>query len=132
MKKYIRIALIVLTLVLVIGFWWRYYFVFGEGVKAGNLNFFVKKGYVFKTYEGRLIQSGFKTATPGAMQSNEFEFSVTNDSLALLLERCSGKEIELRYKEYLHPLPWRGMSNYLVIELLKVENENYQNPLPYK
>lgn len=132
MKKYIRIALIVLILVLVIGFWWRYYFVFGEGVKAGNLNFFVKKGYVFKTYEGRLIQSGFKTATPGAMQSNEFEFSVTNDSLALQLERCSGKEIELRYKEYLHPLPWRGMSNYVVIELLKVENENYQNPLPYK
>jgi hypothetical protein len=132
MKKYIRIALIILILALVIGFWWRYYFVFGEGVKAGNLNFFVKKGYVFKTYEGRLIQSGFKTATPGAMQSNEFEFSVTNDSLALLLERCSGKEIELRYKEYLNPLPWRGMSNYVVIELLKVENENYQNPLPYK
>ncbi|MFA6401551.1 MAG: hypothetical protein WCX31_08000 [Salinivirgaceae bacterium] len=132
MKKYIRIAVIILISVFAIGFWWRYYFVFGEGVKAGNLNFFVKKGYVFKTYEGRLIQTGFKTATPGAMQSNEFEFSVTNDSLASLLERCSGKEIELRYKEYLHPLPWRGMSNYVVIELLKVESEQNINELPYK
>jgi hypothetical protein len=132
MKKYLRIASIVLVLVLIVGFWWRYYFVFGEGVKAGNLNFFVKKGYIFKTYEGRIIQTGFKTATPGAMQSNEFEFSVTNDSLASLLERCSGKEIELRYKEYLHPLPWRGMSNYVVFELLMVENEKYINELPYK
>ena len=44
----------------------KFYFVFGSGVKAGELNLFVYKGYVFKTYEGRLIQAGYnsKTATP--------------------------------------------------------------------
>ncbi|MCK7540531.1 MAG: hypothetical protein MZV63_61380 [Marinilabiliales bacterium] len=76
-------------------FWWRHYFVFGEGVKAGDLNYLVRKGYIFKTWEGRLIQTGFKTPTPGAIQSNEFEFSITNDSLALVLERASGKFVEL-------------------------------------
>jgi hypothetical protein len=132
MKKYLRIGLITVIIVLAVLFWWRHYFVFGEGVKAGNLNFFVKKGYVFKTYEGRLIQTGFKTTTPGAMQSNEFEFSVTNDSIASILERCSGRSVELRYKEYLHSLPWRGMSHYVVTEVLKVENEAGSGALPYK
>ena len=121
-RKTILIAGIVIVLILAIFLWWRYYFVFGEGVKAGELNFFVKKGYVFKTWEGRLIQQGFKTQTPGAIQSNEFEFSVTSDSVASILERCGGKFVELRYKEYLHPLPWRGMSNYVVTGIIEYEN----------
>lgn len=130
MKKILNIAIFVVVLVLAVVFWWRYYFVFGEGVKAGNLNFFVKKGYVFKTYEGRLIQDGFKSATPGAIQSNEFEFSVTSDSVAAILERNSGKLVELRYKEYLHKLPWRGNSNFVVIEVLKTEEGPKNNNFP--
>jgi hypothetical protein len=132
MKKILRIALFSVILILALAFWWRYYFVFGEGVKAGSLNFFVKKGFVFKTYEGRLIQDGFKSATPGALQSNEFEFSVTNDSVAAILELNSGKQVELRYKEYLHSLPWRGNSNYVVFEILKSESGMDNNNLPYK
>jgi len=132
MKKYLRIGLLVVVLIFALVFWWRHYFVFGEGVKAGNLNFFVKKGYVFKTYEGRLIQEGFKSATPGAVQSNEFEFSVTSDSIAAILERNSGKVVELRYKEYLHTLPWRGMSNYVVVEVLKAgDDPTEKTGLPY-
>ena len=29
----------------------KFYYVFGEGVKAGELNFVVYKGYLWKTYE---------------------------------------------------------------------------------
>lgn len=130
MKKILGIGLLIVVFVLAVIIWWRYYFVFGEGVKAGNLNFFVKKGYIFKTYEGRLIQDGFKSTTPGTMQSNEFEFSVTSDSVAAILERNSGKEVELRYKEYLHKLPWRGNSNYVVIEVLRAEGGSTPKSLP--
>ena len=131
MKKFLRIGLVIFILILAIGFWWRYYFVFGEGVKAGNLNFFVKKGFVFKTYEGRLIQEGFKSATPGALQSNEFEFSVTDENVAAILDQNSGKVVELRYKEYLHTVPWRGMSNFVVVEVLKAEvRKTETNKLP--
>jgi hypothetical protein len=121
-RKLILISVTVIVVFLAVLIWWRYYFVFGEGVKAGNLNFFVKKGYVFKTWEGRLIQDGFRTQTPGAMQSNEFEFSVKDDSVAMVLERSGGRFVELRYKEYLHPLPWRGMSNYVVTEIVAKED----------
>lgn len=131
MKKYLKIAILLIVVIGTVLFWWRFYFAFGEGVKAGNLNFMVRKGYVFKTWEGRLIQDGFKTPAPGAMQSNEFEFSVANDSIATILERCSGKLVEVRYKEYLHSLPWRGMSNYIVTEVLSINKEEVSKSLPF-
>lgn len=134
MKKVVTIGIVVILILAAVLFWWRHYFVFGEGVKAGDLNFLVKKGYIFKTWEGRLIQTGFKTPTPGAIQSNEFEFSVTDDSLAVILERASGKIVELRYKEYIAPLPWRGMSKYVVIEILEIKDseENRETLIPYQ
>lgn len=131
MKKVLKIGILFLIVILAIVFWWRYYFVFGEGVKAGNLNFIVKKGYIFKTWEGRLIQQGFKTPTPNQMQSNEFEFSIAEDSIAHVLERFSGRFVELRYKEYLNAIPWRGNSNYVVTEILQVEQPSDLQTLPY-
>jgi len=121
-KKYIRYSVFFLLLLFAGLFWWHHYFVFGEGVKSGDLNFLVKKGYMFKTWEGRLIQTGFKSDAPGSIQSNEFNFSVANDSIAMVLERASGKTVELRYKEYLKPLPWRGMSTYVVVEILSIRD----------
>ncbi len=130
MKKVLIIILIVLVLVGAGLFWWRHYFVFGEGVKAGTLNYLVRKGYVFKTWEGKLIQSGFKTTEPGSLQSNEFQFSVADSKVAASLERASGKFVELRYKEYLNALPWRGMSKYVVTEVLNVRDTGPEGSLP--
>ena len=75
-------------LLAVLGFvFFRYYFVFGEGVKAGELNQVMYKGYVFKTYEGRLIQAGFRGASSSkgtvTMESYVFEFSVEDSSLRI-------------------------------------------------
>ena len=101
----------------------KYYFVFGEGVKAGELNFVVYKGYVFKTYEGRAIQAGFgkgKGVNAGTIQSYEFDFSVTDQAVADSLMRCAGKTVELGYKEYLGTLPWRGKQKYIVDKIISV------------
>ena len=121
MKKIILISSGVLVLVLAAIFYFKFYFVFGEGVKAGELNFVVYKGYIFKTYEGKAIQAGFnsksKTAT---IQSYEFEFSITDPMIADSLMRCGGKTVELHYKEYLGALPWRGKQKYIVDEILAV------------
>ncbi len=101
----------------------KFYFVFGEGVKAGELNFVVYKGYVFKTYEGRAIQAGFgkgKGVNAGAIQSYEFDFSITDQAVADSLMRCGGKTVELHYKEYLGTLPWRGKQKYIVDRIVSV------------
>ena len=101
----------------------KFYFVFGEGVKAGELNQVVYKGYIFKTYEGRLIQSGLRgTGAKGTvtMEAYGFEFSVDDQGVADSLMRCSGKNVELHYKEYLGALPWRGQQKYVVDKILSV------------
>ena len=101
----------------------KFFFVFGEGVKAGELNQIVYKGWVWKTYEGRLIQTGFKSAQKGGnIQSNEFNFSVVDKQIADSLMRCSGKMVELHYKEYLGTLPWRGKQRYIVDRIVSVRD----------
>ncbi len=123
MRKFLGIFSVILVLVLGIFIFWRYYYVFGEGVKAGELNYMVKKGYVFKTYEGKLIQSGLRSRTPGTVASYEFEFSVTNDSIANILMLNSGKVFELHYKEYMGTIPWRGHSVYVVDKIINMKDE---------
>ena len=99
MGKKITGIVALLAVILLAGFiYFKFYFVFGEGVKAGELNYVVYKGYVFKTYEGRAIQAGFgkgKGTNAGAIQSYEFDFSITDQSIADSLMRCGGKTVEL-------------------------------------
>ena len=119
-------SVIGIVIVLLVGFFfYKFYFVFGRGVKAGELNYFVEKGYVFKTYEGRLIQTGYRSKQPGALQSNEFQFSVTDEKVAQKLMNSSGKFVQLHYKEYLGAVPWRGFSNFIVDSVISIENPVY-------
>ncbi|KQN35851.1 hypothetical protein ASE92_06805 [Pedobacter sp. Leaf41] len=117
-KKTISIIAVLVIIILGIVFYYRYFFVFGEGVKAGELNFVVKKGYIFKTYEGKIIQTGLRSRTTGSVQSNEFEFSIANKELAEKMMANSGKFYELHYKQYNHALPWRGFSEYVVDSII--------------
>ena len=100
--------------------YFKFYFVYGSGVNAGELNYFQKQGVIFKTYEGKIIQSGFKSgATMNAnLRSNEFKFSVDDEAVAEKLMRCSGKNVELKWERYFGTLPWRGESHYIVTEVL--------------
>lgn len=124
-KKIGIITAIALIIVLLGLTYYKYYFVFGEGVKAGDLNYIVKKGYVFKTYEGKLIQYGLRSGQAGSIQSNEFEFSVVNEDVAKKMMLNSGKTFELHYKEYKGALPWRGFSTYVVDSIVTM-----REPLP--
>jgi len=121
-KKVISIIAVIAILLLAGLAYYRYFFVFGEGVKAGELNYVVKKGYMFKTYEGKLIQSGIKSRQTGTLQNNEFEFSIGSKAIAEKMMANSGKFYELHYKEYKNTLPWRGFSVYVVDSILSVKD----------
>jgi len=112
--------------------YFKFFFVFGEGVKAGELNQIVYKGWVWKTYEGRLIQTGFKSNSKAgnALQSNEFNFSVVSKSVADSLMLCSGKNVELHYKEYNGTLPWRGMQRYIVDKIVSISPASGSTEIP--
>lgn len=117
-RKLIWSIIIIVLLALVIFIYWKFYFVYAEGTKAGQLNTFQKKGMLFKTWEGKVIQSGFRAN----VQSNEFDFSVTSESVAEQLLRCSGKEVELHYKRYIGALPWRGLERNIVDSVYEVRS----------
>src|SRR3954470_20709374 len=120
-RKFMGWLVAILVLILAFFTWWHFFYVFGEGVKSGELNYVVKKGNIFKTYEGKLIQSGIRSQQPGSVQSYEFEFSVADDSLANVLMNNSGAYYDLHYKEYKNTLPWRGYSRYIVDRIVHME-----------
>jgi len=121
LKRVLGIGTIIGVIVFAGWIFFKFYFVFGEGVKAGELNYLVHKGYIFKTYEGKMIQTGFRSQTAGTIQSYEFVFSVEDKAIADSLMRCSGKELELHYKEYLGTLPWRGVNKFIVDSIVSVK-----------
>ena len=94
----------------------EFFFVYSEGVNEGDINYFQKEGFVFKTYEGKMIQTGVKSVkgAQGTIQSNEFKFSVESEKVAAQLNEISNVGVRLYWKRYLGTLPWRGNSEYVV------------------
>lgn len=119
--KFLRWLTFIAIVAIIVIFWWRYYYVFGEGVKSGELNYVVKKGNIFKTYEGKLIQTGIRSKTPGSIQSYEFEFSIENDSIANVLMNNSGSYFDLHYREFKNAIPWRGYSEFIVDKIISMK-----------
>lgn len=120
MRKHWVLITITIAAVLAAAAYFRFVFVFGEGVKSGELNYVVYKGVLFKTYEGKLIQTGIRSKAAGSIQSYEFEFSVENEALARELMLQGGKTLELHYKEYFGALPWRGFTKFVVDSIITV------------
>ncbi len=122
-KKFIRALLILAILATAVFVYFKYFFVFGDGVKSGHLNYAVRKGNVFKTYEGKLIQEGFRSKATGTIQSYEFEFSIKDKRIYDILAANSGKMFDLHYKEYHGVVPWRGNTVYVVDSIMSMKDE---------
>ncbi|KAA9036618.1 hypothetical protein FW778_18575 [Ginsengibacter hankyongi] len=127
-RNFFTYFIIIIIAGLGIFFYTHFYWQFGSGTKAGTLNTFMRKGYVFKTYEGKIIQSGFKAN----VQSNEFNFSVTKESVAQTLLNNAGREVEVHYIEYFGALPWRGMEKYIVDSVYEVRGSDTKNGISPK
>lgn len=122
-RKFTRSFFVILSIALIVFIYFKYFFVFGDGVKSGHLNYAVRKGNVFKTYEGKLIQEGYKSKTAGTIQSYEFEFSIKSKAVYDILAANSGKRFDLHYKEYHGVVPWRGNTKYIVDSIISMRDE---------
>jgi hypothetical protein len=122
-RKVFRTFVILLVLVLAGFVYWKFYYPYtSDGVKSGYLNYAVKKGQLFKTYEGKLIQEGIRSKTVGSIQSNEFEFSIKSKAVFDVLKVNSGKIFDLHYKEYNGVVPWRGNTRYIVDSIISMRD----------
>ena len=130
------IAWIVVLLLLVgTGFcYYKFFWVFSDGTKTGELNSLTYTGYIWKTYEGEMILSGYgaKGSVNGSVQSKIFKFSVKDKDVAEQIKQLTGQRITVHYKEYKGALPWRGYERAIVDTIENVEPVNPEpaNRLP--
>jgi len=114
MRKILARLLIILILFVGSVIYWKYFFTYSEGYRAGLLQKFSSKGSIFKTYEGEIILSSVQTTTNMAIASEKFYFSVTNEDIARKIEKLQGESVVVHYTEKNGTLPWNGESPYIV------------------
>ncbi|MBP5659483.1 MAG: hypothetical protein J6W89_05670 [Paludibacteraceae bacterium] len=130
MKKTISIISVVLIVALGLFLYFKFWFVYSSGVNEGDINYFQREGFIFKTYEGKMIQSGYNSKnTSSTIQSNEFKFSVDDDRIAQQIDNASGRQIKLHWNRYLGTLPWRGNSQFVVDSIYSVSRPQQQTDL---
>ena len=102
--------------------YFKFLWVFSDGTKTGELNSLTYTGYIWKTYEGEIILTGYGSKnSAGTVQSKNFKFSVKDPEVALQLSKMTGYRVTVHYKEYKGALPWRGYEKAVV---------DYVNPEP--
>jgi len=127
MKKTISIIILVLVVALGLFLYFKFWFVYSSGVNEGDINYFQREGFIFKTYEGKMIQSGYNSKnTSSTIQSNEFKFSVADERVARQIDNASSRQIKLHWNRYLGTLPWRGESQFVVDSIYSVSNTQQQ------
>ena len=120
-SKVIAILTSLLLVGLAVFVYVKFFFVYSQGVNEGDINYFQNEGYIFKTYEGKMIQTGYNSRNSSAgIQSNEFKFSVEDEAVARQIESNSSRQVKLHWKRYLGTLPWRGNSEYVVDSVVSV------------
>ena len=114
MKTFLRWLLILVLVGGAIFIYWKYFYTYSEGYRAGLLQKFSSKGAVFKTYEGEMILSSVSSNRDVALASEKFLFTMTNKSLIRQFDTLQGDMVIVHYRQKNGTLFWRGDSEYLV------------------
>ena len=127
--KPIGLIITLVILAILAGFcYFKFLWVFSDGTKTGELNSLTYTGYIFKTYEGEMILTGYGTKnSAGTVQSKTFKFSVADKEVAQKLIHMTGLRVTVHYKEYMGKLPWRGYEKAIVDSVME---ENPEAPDP--
>jgi len=117
LKKTKRLLKWILILIIIFGagfVYWKYFYTYSEGYRAGLLQKFSSKGALFKTYEGEMILSSVSSNRDVALASEKFLFTMINKSLVRQFDTLQGDMVIVHYKQKNGTVFWRGDSPYLV------------------
>lgn len=113
--------LLTLTVILLITFSFFYWGVYENGLMAGKVLRISKKGFVFKTYEGKLNLETFGALKGVSPIAESFDFSVEASELELIKQledvSLSGERINLYFTKRYMAFPWRGETKYFATKL---------------
>jgi hypothetical protein len=111
MKKIVFLSILFLLLFGAGYIYWFYFNSFSDGSREGLLIKCSRKGNIFKTYEGEMVQPGLRSVQGGVINTNNFFFSVIDAKLADSMDKIGVKTVKVHYIQYRKSLPWRG-ENY--------------------
>jgi len=117
LKRFFYLFLLLLAIFLVALIYWKYFFTYSDGYRAGLLQKFSRKGNIFKTYEGEMILSSIQSNKNVPLASEKFIFSVNDQLIAQRLDSLQGKLVVVHYMQKNGKLPWRGDTEFLVTEV---------------
>lgn len=100
--------------------YWRYFYTYSTGYRAGLLQKFSHKGNILKTYEGEMILSSIVSNSNVALASEKFYFSVINAKLANQFDTIQGQMVIVHYKQKNEKVFWHGDSQYLVDSVKRI------------
>jgi hypothetical protein len=113
-RKILRWTLITLIVTAAILVYWKYFYTYSTGYRAGLLQKFSSKGILFKTYEGELILSSVSSNRDVTLASEKFYFTLVNKELVRQFDTLQGETVIVHYMQKNGTLFWRGDSPYLV------------------
>jgi hypothetical protein len=114
MKRFIIWFSIILVVFLGLFVYWKYFYTYSEGYRAGLLQKFSYRGTIFKTYEGEIILSTITSTKDVTLASEKFFFTVSDPKVANQFNQLEGRLVVVHYTEKKGRLFWRGDSRYIV------------------
>ncbi len=124
-KKIVK-RIIIIAIVLGIGvFSFLYWGVYERGVMAGKVLRITQKGFIFKTYEGKLNLETFGALKGTSPIAESFDFSVESSETAVIKEleqvALSGERVNLKFLRRFAAFPWRGDTKYFVVGIERLK-----------
>jgi hypothetical protein len=114
MKRVLIWFAIILVVFLGLFIYWKYFYTYSEGYRAGLLQKFSYRGTFFKTYEGELILSSVESNRNVTLASEKFFFTVSDENVARKFNQLEGRLIVVHYSEKKGRIFWRGDTKYIV------------------
>jgi hypothetical protein len=113
-KLVFKWLILLIVFIVCIFIYWKYFYTYSKGYRAGLLQKFSSKGAIFKTYEGEMILSSVSSNRDVALASEKFLFTLTNKKLVRQFDTLQGDMIIVHYRQKNGMVFWRGDSQYLV------------------
>ena len=117
MKKFLAIVILLGIGVFSFLYWGTY----ESGVMAGRVLSVTERGFLFKTYEGKLSVESFGALKGVSPIAETRDFSIESSEAEVIKDleavSLSGERVNLKFKRRFVRFPWRGETKYFVVEV---------------
>ncbi len=121
MKKILKNILFVVIALAIIVLSFLYWGTYESGVMAGKVLRISEKGFLFKTYEGKLSLESFGALKGVSPVAETFDFSVESNEDNVIEQlnevALSGERVNLHFKKRFLTFPWRGDTKYFITQV---------------